>query len=70
MGKKKYSTVKGSTFENTPWGRINLYLAKDGKCEAFVEDEASGEETFLSFYDGAHTDSRDKVLAYIEKKMS
>lgn len=69
MGKKKYSTTKGATLENTPWGKLNLYLAKDGKCEVFTEDPATHEEKFLSFYDGQPTDSRDKVLAYIEMKM-
>lgn len=69
MGKKKYSTTKGATLENTSWGKLNLYLAKDGKCEVFIEDHTTNEEKFLSFYNGLPTDSREKILAYIEMKM-
>ena len=69
MGKKKYSTTKGATLENTSWGKLNLYLAKDDKCEVFIEDPATNEEKFLSFYNGLPTDSREKILAYIEMKM-
>lgn len=49
---------------NTPWGQINIHIAKDGRCEVF----ANG--SFLSFYNGTPDDDDNKIINYIEKKMS
>ncbi len=64
---KQYKDRK--SIEVSPWGKINLYLAMDDKCEVFTENAQTHEEKFLSFYDGLPGDNPDKIIAYIEMKM-